>query len=381
MNESRGTRYQRFRRRTRAAGLAAAAAALGLVAFTPAGPGLAAWSSAVTAGLRGVWREPVAFALFVMAVASVLELAALPARLYTGVEGAARRGASGIGLRAALAGEARLAAVAVVGLLAAAAVVQTAILRLGAWWWLGAGFVLAVGLLAALQAAPVIVAAATRAQPVRNPALAERLLGLALRAGVPVGRVDEVPVHDADDTTAFVAGLGGFRRVFLASTVVRDWSDDEVAVVVAHELGHHRHGDLWATAALDAALLTSGLAASHAALPAIAPAAGGLGTLAALPVIGWVAGAVWVVGTPLRHALSRRQERRADRFALVLTGAAGAFAVVIRRLAARHLADERPALAWQLTSRYPTVAERLAIADAHQGAAAPVPSGRRPSTV
>ncbi len=381
MNESRGTRYQRFRRRARAAGLAAAATALGLVAFTPAGPGLAAWASAVAAGAPGVWREPAAFALFVLAVALVLEFAALPARLYTGVEGAARRGASGIGLRAALTCEARLAVVAVAGLLAAATVVQTAILRLGAWWWFGSGLVLAVGLLAALHAAPVIVAAAARARPVRRPALAERLSGLALRAGVPVASVDEIPVHDADDTTAFVAGLGGFRKVFLASTVVRDWSDDEIAVVIAHELGHHRHRDLWATAALDAALLTSGLVASHAALPAIGPAAGGLGTLAALPVIGWVAGAVWVGGTPLRHALSRRQERRADRFALDLTGAAGAFAAVIRRLAARHLADERPALAWQLTSRHPTVAERLAIADAHQTAAGPVRSGRRQSMV
>jgi len=378
MNESRGTRYQRFRRRGRAASLAAAAIALGLVAFTPAGPGIAAWSARVAAGAPAGWREPAVFVVFVLAVASLLELASLPARLYTGLGGAARRGATGLRLGAALAGEARVAMLAVAGLLASAAVTQTAVLSFGSWWWLGAGFVLAGGWLVALQTAPVLVAVLAKSRPVTTPAMAERLSALARRAGVPVGRVDEFPVHDVDDATAFVAGLGGFRRVFLASTVLRDWSDDEIAVVVAHELGHHRHGDLWATFALDASLLTCGLAASHLALPALAPAAGTLGSLAVLPVIGCVAGAVWVGGAPLRHVLSRRQERRADQFALALTDAAGPFAAVIRRLAARHLADERPALAWKLTSRHPTVAERLELADAHLEATAPsADAGRR----
>ena len=45
----------------------------------------------------------------------------------------------------------------------------------------------------------------------------------------------------------------------LSADLVRDWSDDEVAVVVAHELAHHAHHDLWRTLALDASLLSLGL--------------------------------------------------------------------------------------------------------------------------
>jgi Zn-dependent protease with chaperone function len=58
--------------------------------------------------------------------------------------------------------------------------------------------------------------------------------------------------------------------------------------------------------------------------------------------------------------VSRRQERRADAFALALTGGADAFDTAIRRLASRHLAEERPSvIARWLFHAHPTVAERL----------------------
>src|SRR5260221_2075154 len=90
----------------------------------------------------------------------------------------------------------------------------------------------------------------------------------------------------------------------------------------------------------------------------------GPGALAALPLSGLVTGGVWLMSTPARHALSREQERSADRFALSLTGGADAFGAAIRRLSARHLAEERPStLTRWLFHRHPSVAERLALAE------------------
>ncbi len=103
------------------------------------------------------------------------------------------------------------------------------------------------------------------------------------------------------------------------------------------------------------------LLANSGRVPALSP-----GDLAALPLIALVAGAVWLAATPLRHAHSRRQERRADQFALALTGGADAFSAAIRRLGAQHLAEERPSpLTQWLYHRHPSVAERLAIADSY----------------
>ena len=89
--------------------------------------------------------------------------------------------------------------------------------------------------------------------------------------------------------------------------------------------------------------------------------------LAALPLIATVAGAVWILATPLRHAESRRQERLADALALVLTGGADAFGAAIRRLGERRLAEERPStLTRWLFHRHPSVKERLAMAETYR---------------
>ena len=44
---------------------------------------------------------------------------------------------------------------------------------------------------------------------------------------------------------AALAGLGGTRRILVSDTMLADYSDDEIEVVLAHELAHHVHGDIW----------------------------------------------------------------------------------------------------------------------------------------
>jgi STE24 endopeptidase len=183
---------------------------------------------------------------------------------------------------------------------------------------------------------------------------------------VPISDILEWPA-DAGRATALVTGVGSTCRVFVASEVLRDWSDDEIAVVVAHELAHHVHRDLWRTLALDAGVLALALWTAQQGL-ARWPFWQGSGTSVdptALPLIALVGGAVWLAATPVRLAQSRAHERRADRFALQLTGEAGSFGAAIRRLSARHLAEERPSrfVRW-FFHRHPPVAERLALAEA-----------------
>ena len=39
--------------------------------------------------------------------------------------------------------------------------------------------------------------------------------------------------------------MGRTRRILLSDTLLADYSDDEIEVVLAHELSHHVHHDLW----------------------------------------------------------------------------------------------------------------------------------------
>jgi STE24 endopeptidase len=176
--------------------------------------------------------------------------------------------------------------------------------------------------------------------------------------------------HESDDAeaSALVTGAGHTRRVLIASPVLRDWTDDEIAVIVAHELAHHRHHDLHVTLAMDACVVALAAWTADVVLARISSLLGvtGPGDLAALPALMLVAGLVWVAATPVRHAVSRWQERRADRFALNLADGVEAFSAAVRRLGAQHLAEDRPSLvARWFFGRHPPVAERLALADAH----------------
>ena len=44
---------------------------------------------------------------------------------------------------------------------------------------------------------------------------------------------------------AALVGIGRTRRILLSDTLLETHSDDEIEVILAHELAHHVHGDLW----------------------------------------------------------------------------------------------------------------------------------------
>jgi STE24 endopeptidase len=363
MNESKATRYQRFQRRARIAGVASGGVMLALVALTPLSSVVARWAEGAGRGLPAWPHAVAALLLYVIVLVVVWELALLPAALYLGLAVDSRYGRGRPSVDDVLASQAQATLVALPAAIVAGGVIQLSVVAAGSGWWLVAGLSLAVCLVAALHGAPVLVARLAGARPLAGTPLAARLGDLAGRARVPIGGVDELRVRDAR-TTALVAGAGRSRRIFLSADLLRDWSDDEIAVVVAHELAHHAHHDLWRTLALDASLLSLGLLVADRVVAGRQWSSGALTDLSALPIVALVAGAVWLAATPLRHALSRRQERKADEFALALTGGADAFSAAIRRLGAQHLAEERPSAMTQwLYHRHPTVAERLATAN------------------
>ena len=54
---------------------------------------------------------------------------------------------------------------------------------------------------------------------------------------------------------AALAGLGGTRRILVSDTMLAEYSDDEIEVVLAHEIAHHVHGDIWKGIVFESALI------------------------------------------------------------------------------------------------------------------------------
>jgi STE24 endopeptidase len=200
------------------------------------------------------------------------------------------------------------------------------------------------------------------------------LLALAERAGVPV-----VGVWIADQSrksrtaNAAVIGLGRTRRILLFDTLVADFTPEEIRSVLAHELGHHVHGDIRRGLAVQGALTLVTFAVADIALRA---GVGGWGLSgpadpAGLPWLGLILVVLGVIAMPLGNAFSRRIERQADDFALVTTADAAAFIGAMERLARSNLAERRPHPVKEfMLYSHPAIDRRIARARAITGEAA-----------
>ena len=232
---------------------------------------------------------------------------------------------------------------------------------------LAAGAAMAVGVTGLAALAPVLLLPLFfRVAPLTRASLVTRLERLAARAGTPVVGVYEwVLGEKSTRANAALTGLGSTRRILVSDTMLADYSEDEIEVVLAHELGHHVHRDIWRAVVVEAALLLLVFAAGDLVLRTLGPMAGvpSPADLAGMPLLALTAGAVSLAVAPLGLALSRHHERRADRFALELTGNPAAFISAMRRLGAQNLAEEHPSrLVQWLFHSHPPMAERLASA-------------------
>src|SRR5919202_835224 len=268
----------------------------------------------------------------------------------------------------------RALALAGMALSAAGAAAGVALMRRlpRTWWAPGAGVAFGFGVLTTWLGPVVLDPIFNRFTPLPEGEARRDVLELAERAGVEVGEVYEV---DASRRTtaanAYVNGIGATKRVVLFDTLLRDFSRDEIRLVVAHELGHVRHRDVPRFLAfLALAAPAAMLAIAHATrrlVPHDEPA--GPRTVPA------VALAAMLVGAPVSavfNQLSRRIEARTDEFALRLTDAPEPFIAFERGITIKNVAEpEPPRWARLLFGSHPTTLERIGAAVAFRDAARP----------
>ena len=205
-------------------------------------------------------------------------------------------------------------------------------------------------------------------KPLDRDGLCARLLALADRAGARVlGAYEWGLGTKTKKANAALAGLGGTRRILVSDTMLAQYSDEEIEVVLAHELAHHVHGDIWKGIVFESGLIVAGFYLASRVLAAVVVPLQlrGVADVAGLPLLLLAAGAVSVVMVPVAHAMSRAFERSADRFALDLTRNPSAFISAMRRLGAQNLAEEHPSRVVQwLFYSHPPIGERIAAAQA-----------------
>ncbi|HEX6974020.1 MAG TPA: M48 family metalloprotease, partial [Vicinamibacterales bacterium] len=283
-----------------------------------------------------------------------------------------RYGLSSEPLSTWVADHAKASALGFVLALAGALLVYATIGRWPRAWWLvsAVAFMVAMGGLA--KVAPIVLLPIFyKFTPLDRTSLRDRLVELSKRAGVPVLGVYEWALGEKTRrANAALVGTGATRRIIISDTLLSEYSDDEIEVILAHELAHHVHRDIRTGLMVEFALL---LASFFVASVTLAMLWRGLGLVspsdvAGLPLVLFAGGATMVAATPFVNALSRRHERRADRYALELTKQPAAFISAMRRLAAQNLAETYPSrLVLWLFHTHPPIEQRIAAARAAAG--------------
>jgi STE24 endopeptidase len=364
VNEDKASRYHRLRRRADLLGTASAGVVLLGLVLSGGSHRLRELAAAITQWLPGGIDDAMNVVVLTIVLVLVLQVVEFPFAFYQGHLLEHHYGLSTQSTGHWLADQGKGVLLGLVLAVAGTSVVYVALRNWpDHWWWLSAA-VFAAATIGLARVAPVLLLPIFyKFKPLDRPSLVDRLMALATRASTDVVGVFEwVLSGHTRKANAALAGMGRTRRILLSDTLLADYSEDEIEVILAHELAHHVHRDLWRGIALQAVALTGGFFVADLVLRGLTDrlALRGMSDPAGLPVLLLVAGVWSFLLMPLGNALSRAQERAADRYALRTTRNVDAFVTAMKRLSQQNLAEEYPSpiVRWLFYS-HPPIRERI----------------------
>jgi STE24 endopeptidase len=233
---------------------------------------------------------------------------------------------------------------------------------LGSWWWIpGAGVFAAIAALL-IFVTPYLTEGLEPAKDPRLQRTYERYEKAQGVDGIPL-RIEKVS-GDTSQANAYAFGMGPSSRIVLWDTLLDGrFSNREVDVVLAHELAHHSSNHIpeaigwFALFALPGAFV----------LMLATRRRGGMGEPAAVPLALLVSAIFSLVVLPGQNLVSRGMEAEADWKALQTTHDPAAARGLFEEFATTSLGDPSPPTwAYLMLQTHPTLAQRVAMADAWQ---------------
>jgi Zn-dependent protease with chaperone function len=242
-------------------------------------------------------------------------------------------------------------------------------------WWLGAAaclvpFLLVVFLIEPLWIAPLY----NDFGRMKDPALEEKILALADRAGIDGGRVFEVEKSvDTKTVNAYVTGFLASKRIVLWDTLLARLDEREVLAVMGHEMGHYVLHHVLLGIAFYSGLAGLGLWVVHRLAPLAIARWGGrmrfarLSDPASLPLLLLLLQLASFAALPVALGFSRWMEHEADRFTLELLRDNHATATAFVKLQQSNLAHPRPGplFVWWRGS-HPPLGDRIDFANRYR---------------
>lgn len=235
-------------------------------------------------------------------------------------------------------------------------------------WWLYTGLLAVPLIVVMLLVTPIwIEPLFNKFGPMKDKALESRILALADRSGIEGSRVFEVNKSvDTKTVNAYVTGFMNTKRIVLWDTLLGKLDDEEVLVVMGHEMGHYVLGHVAQIIVLACALVLVGLWVIHrTAGNLIARYRDRFGftelsDVASVPLMALLFSLVSLLLSPVLLAVSRHNEHESDRFALEITRNNRDCAEAFVKLQEENLGNPRPGLLYKVwRSSHPPPGERI----------------------
>ena len=233
------------------------------------------------------------------------------------------------------------------------------------WWWTWlayAGVTILLGKLFPILIIPLFY----KYDPLPEGELRARIVTLANRFGMNVKNIYSLNLSKTTKkANAAFLGLGKTKRIVLSDTLIQNFTNDEIETVLAHELGHFKHKDIWKQLALGMIMSWMAFWLVHRVLDSVAADFGYLGIkdLYYFPLLCLVFYSFSLIVSPLGNFFSRYVEKQADLFALRATRDQDAFISAMEKLSQMNLADPSPhPLIEFLLYDHPAIGKRIALA-------------------
>jgi STE24 endopeptidase len=172
--------------------------------------------------------------------------------------------------------------------------------------------------------------------------------------------------NDPDEAltaNAVLAGLGRTRRVLLTSTLLRNYCEEEIQAVLAHEIAHYRRHDLWRHIVMGVLFSLICFLAVHHTLHNLLPFTGirGIADIRSLPLLLMCVFIFSLLLMPLANTYARRLELAADHQAIHIMGSADPVISAMKHMAEDNMLEKQPS-AWAewLLHSHPSVTRRIA---------------------
>ena len=203
--------------------------------------------------------------------------------------------------------------------------------------------------------------------PLENEELTNNLIEMAKKAKTKILGVYKMDMSKkTKKANAMFTGIGSTKRIILGDTLLDNFSDQEIEVILAHELGHYYYKHIFWQLVFGSIIFLSGLYIADQALHLLNPMFGfsGVNDLAAFPLFVLILSIFFFLTMPLTNGFSRKCERQADKFALDTTKDKVAFISSMEKLADQNLADKDPPkwIEWLLYS-HPAIKQRIKMAN------------------